>query len=212
MDRPSRSPLELLDEIQEEMKIECVPIVWPIGDGPDFKGVLHRESRKVHLYEKQGRTEKAAEVTMSLDDPALPGAVGEELFKQLLEDVELLDGLMPPLDKAAVLAGQQTPLFFGSGINNFGVQLFLDSFLGISERPMPRESTAGMIGPDHPEFSGFVFKLVANLNPKHRDRVAFVRVVSGRFEKGMKVAHGRCVRCVRCVCCVGRAGCTWCGD
>lgn len=110
------------------MKIECVPIVWPIGDGPDFKGVLHRESREVHLYEKQGRTEKAAEVTMSLDDPALAGAVGEELYKQLLEDVELLDGLMPPLDTAAVLAGRQTPLFFGSGINNFGVQLFLDRY------------------------------------------------------------------------------------
>lgn len=113
---------------QQEMKIECVPIVWPIGDGPDFKGVLHRESREVHLYEKQGRTEKAAEVTMSLDDPALADAVSEELYKQLLDDVELLDGLMPPLDKAAVLAGKQTPLFFGSGINNFGVQLFLDRY------------------------------------------------------------------------------------
>ena len=101
---------------------------------------------------------------------------------------------MPPLDKAKVMAGQQTPLFFGSGISNFGVQIFLDSFLSISERPSPRDSTAGVIGPDHPELSGFVFKLQANLNPKHRDRVAFVRIVSGRFEKGMKVQHSRLKR------------------
>ncbi len=132
MDRPAKSPLELLDEIQQEMEIECVPIVWPIGDGPEFKGVIHRESGTVHLYERQGRTEKAAEMTMALDDPALKEAVGEALHTQLLEDVELLDALVPPLDKAAVLAGKQTPLFFGSGINNFGVQLFLDRCVGVS--------------------------------------------------------------------------------
>lgn len=192
MDRPAKGPVELVDEIEREMGLEVVPMVWPIGDGEDFKGVYDREARVVHLFERQGRKEKAAALdALPLSDPGLPKLLGSTLFAQLEEDVELLDALMPSLDVAKVMRGEQTPMFFGSAMSNFGVALFLNKFLAISEPPAPRETTAGSIGPEHPEFTGFVFKLQANLNPKHRDRVAYVRICSGKFEKGMKVSHSR---------------------
>ncbi|CAN0030174.1 unnamed protein product, partial [Sphacelaria rigidula] len=213
MDRPSLSPFELLDQIEREFGMKMAPVLWPIGDGERFKGVLDRETSLVHLFEKAGRTKKATDMgQLPLDDPRLPGLITEELFEQLLEDVEMLNELVEPLDMDRVLTGAQSPMFFGSAMTNFGVELFLKRFLTIGQKPasreagvritrscMPRTSvyifintqSAEYVAPDYDEFTAFVFKLQANLDPRHRDRLAYIRVVSGRYEKGMKVQHSR---------------------
>ncbi|CAM9703501.1 unnamed protein product, partial [Discosporangium mesarthrocarpum] len=182
MDRPALSPFELLDQIEGEFGMKMAPVLWPIGDGPLFQGVLDRETRQVHLFQRGARTSKARDLEeLPLDDPKLKELLPEELYDQLQEDVEMLDGLTEPLDLDRVLRGEQSPMFFGSAMTNFGVELFLKRFLTIGQKPAPRFS----------EFTGFVFKLQANLDPRHRDRLAYVRVVSGRYEKGMKVQHSR---------------------
>lgn len=198
LDRPSREPLDLLDEIEQELKLATYPMNWPIGQGDRFKGVFDRHSRTVHLFQRSLHGSKAAATTtVDLDDPALEDQIGTELYAQLLEEVELLDELGSELDLEAIHAGELTPVFFGSAMTNFGVQLFLDSFLQYALKPAPRLSNQGEIEPTYPNFSGFVFKLQANMDPKHRDRVAFVRVCSGRFEKDMTVTHARSGKTVR---------------
>ncbi|CAN0200333.1 unnamed protein product [Scytosiphon promiscuus] len=189
MDRPSLSPFELLDQIEREFGMKMAPVLWPIGDGERFKGVLDRETSTVHLFERAGRTKKATDMPeLNLHDPKLPEMITEELYEQLLEDVEMLDGLVEPLDMERVLIGEQSPMFFGSAMTNFGVELFLKRFLTIGQKPASRRmGNADVILPDYNEFTGFVFKLQANLDPRHRDRLAYIRVVSGRYEKGMKV-------------------------
>mmetsp|Transcript_5583 Transcript_5583/g.10555 ORF Transcript_5583/g.10555 Transcript_5583/m.10555 type:complete len:588 (+) Transcript_5583:136-1899(+) len=195
LDRPSLEPLELIDQIENEFGLTCFPVVWPIGDGAEFQGVLDRSERTVHLFERGDRTGKATNLpTMALDDPDLEKAIGERLYLKLMEDVELLDGIISPLDKDKVLKEEQTPMFFGSAMNNFGVELFLKKFLHMGTTPQAMDMNGGSVSPHHPEFSGFVFKLQANLDPKHRDRLAYVRIVSGRYEKGMKVSHSRSKR------------------
>lgn len=198
LDRPSISPFELLDQIERDFGLTMVPVLWPIGDGERFKGVLDRETSLVHLFEKGDRTGRAQEKgTLELSDPLLQDTIGKELYDQLIEDVEMLEGLVEPLDIKKVHAGEQSPMFFGSAMVNFGVELFLKRFLSMGQGPAPRQLTGvkggeGIIlAPEHPEFTGFCFKLQANLDPRHRDRLAYIRVVSGRFEKGMKVSHSR---------------------
>ena len=208
MDRPALSPYELMDQIQEEFNLESFPILWPIGDGERFKGVLDRLEDVVHLYQKpikRGAKAEVIEVPFSDTDKLEELIDDDELFQKLLEDKELLDELIEPLDMERVLDGEQTPLFFGSAMTNFGVQLFLDKFLDMGTKPTGREAvnkdgnksgddsegTKALVPPEHSEFTGFVFKTQANLDPKHRDRLAYVRVVSGVYEKGMKVGHSR---------------------
>ncbi|CAM9520200.1 unnamed protein product, partial [Chrysoparadoxa australica] len=205
MDRPSLSPFELLDQVEGEFGLELVPILWPIGDGERFQGVLDRQTKKVHLFERGDRTGKAKALSViELDSPDLEEAIGSDLHDQLLEDVEMLDGLIEPLDINKIHEGSQSPMFFGSAMVNFGVELFLERFLSLGVAPAPRtlagagansDDDAGEdapeVHPEYPQFTGFVFKLQANLDPRHRDRLAYVRVVSGKYEKGMKVHHSR---------------------
>jgi peptide chain release factor 3 len=201
MDRPALSPYEIMDQIEGEFGLETHPILWPIGDGDRFKGVLDRNTQIVHLYQKstaRGGKANVIEVPLDESDRLKELIDDEELFDKLYEDSELLEGLLNPLDMDRVMAGEQTPLFFGSAMTNFGVQLFLDKFCSMGTKPLGRVASnkqqldnEQLIGPEHEEFTGFVFKTQANLDPKHRDRLAYVRVVSGVYEKGMKVSHSR---------------------
>ena len=209
MDRPAMSPYEIMDQIEQEFGLATYPILWPIGDGERFKGVLDRMNNVVHLFDRGDRKSKAEVEQVSMDDleTLRKGIDDEELYEKLLEDQELLVELIPPLDMERVMSGEQSPLFFGSAMTNFGVQLFLDKFCDMGTKPSARVATRKeevkgnkavnddeveeMISPDHGEFSGFVFKTQANLDPKHRDRLAYIRIVSGTFQKGMKVGHSR---------------------
>ena len=202
MDRPALEPLELLDQIESEFNLPTYAVNWPIGSGDTFKGVYHRPRREVHLFNaeaKDGKAKKGEDKStkglevVSVDDAKkLESVIGAELHARLMEDIELLDELGGELDLQAVHDGELTPVFFGSGMNNFGVQLFLDSFLGYSVRPRGRDLLGGdRVEPTDEGFTGFVFKLQANMDPRHRDKVAFVRVVSGRFERGMRVTNAR---------------------
>ncbi len=198
MDRPSRDPLELLDEIEQELGLATYPVTWPIGSGDRFTGVYDRRQGKVHLFKRTAHGTKAAEDTVfELGDPRLADLIDPELYHQLKDEVEILDELGTDFDLEAIHSGQLTPVFFGSAMTNFGVQLFLDAFVEYSLKPYPRHSTRDDIDPTYPEFTGFVFKLQANMDPKHRDRVAFVRVCSGKFEKDMTVQHARTGKTVR---------------
>jgi peptide chain release factor 3 len=197
MDRPGREPLELLDEIDQELGLACWPVNWPIGGGDRFRGVIDRRSRQLILFDRAERGRQAAEITLSVEEARRRGAVEEELLATALEELELLDGAGEELDLERVHAGELSPVFFGSAMTNFGVRPFLDAFLDLAQRPTARSSRQGPIDPLRPEFSGFVFKLQANMDPRHRDRVAFVRVCSGRFEKDMSVQHARSGRTLR---------------
>ena len=191
MDHPGRGPLTLLTEVENVLGIRSVPVNWPIGQGDEFRGIYDRETKAVHLY---GRTAhgatKAALQTMPVDDPSLEGLIGTELYLQLLEDIELIEIAGEELDLDRVAKGELTPVFFGSAITNFGVEPFLRRFLDLAPAPQHRCSDGSWIEPDAP-FTGFVFKIQANMDPAHRDRIAFMRVVSGRFEKDMEVTHAR---------------------
>ncbi|MDM7938594.1 MAG: peptide chain release factor 3 [Cyanobium sp. CZS 48M] len=197
MDRPGREPLELIDEIESELGLTCWPVNWPIGSGDRFRGVIDRRSRDVILFTRAERGRQAAEQRLSAGSPELADLVEPELLAQALEELELLDGAGADLDLELVHAGELSPVFFGSAMTNFGVHPFLDAFLELAQRPVARTSQGGPIDPLRPEFSGFVFKLQANMDPRHRDRIAFVRVCSGRFEKDMSVRHARSGRTIR---------------
>lgn len=198
MDRPTQEPLNLLDEIEQTLGLIPYPMNWPIGTGDRFVGVYDRLRKEVHLFERGQHGAKAAKFQVSdLEDPALLELVEDDVYLQFREELELIEGMMPELDLDGVHAGKVTPVFFGSAMTNFGVQLFLDEFLTLSLSPRSHESTAGTVEPSETEFSGFVFKLQANMDPRHRDRIAFVRVCSGRFEKDMTVHHVRTGKDVR---------------
>lgn len=192
LDRAGKNPFDLMDEIETVLGIRACPMNWPIGTDGDFKGVYHRESGTVELFSggNHGQS-KVDSQTGRADDPALLQLLGEYHHKKLIEDIELLDvaGDEFALDK--VLSGQLTPMFFGSAMNNFGVQPFLEKFLTITTPPSAREADVGWIDPEGEEFTGFIFKIQANMNPAHRDRIAFMRICSGRFEKGMSVKLAR---------------------
>jgi peptide chain release factor 3 len=198
MDRPTREPLELLDEIEQELGLSTYPVNWPIGTGDRFKGVFDRRTRKIHLFERTAHGTKTAKgEILDLGDPKLETILEQDLYFHFKDELELIEELGEDLDLEQVHAGKMTPVFFGSAMTNFGVQLFLDSFLDYALKPIPRRSTVGEVAPTEPNFSGFVFKLQANMDPKHRDRVAFVRVCSGKFEKDMVVQHARSGKNVR---------------
>jgi peptide chain release factor 3 len=198
LDRPGREPLELLDEVEQELGLQTYAVNWPIGMGDRFKGVYDRRQQKIHLFERSEHGKREAlDTVIDLGDPKLEQLLDRDLFNQLKEDVELLEGVGSELDLELVHQGKMTPVFFGSAMTNFGVELFLNAFLDYALKPGIHNSTLGEIPPTYPEFSGFVFKLQANMDPKHRDRVAFVRVCTGKFEKDMIVNHARSGKTVR---------------
>ena len=192
LDREGREPIELLDEVESVLGIQCAPVTWPIGMGQRLKGVVHLISGEVHLYE-QGRnfTRQDSTIFASLDDPALEARIGARMLSDLRDELELVQGASHPFDKDAYLAGRQTPVFFGSAVNNFGVQPLLDFFVQHAPSPKPRATTTREVQPTEEKLTGFVFKIQANMDPQHRDRVAFMRICSGRFSAGMKAFHVR---------------------
>lgn len=198
MDRPARDLLDLLDEIENMMGMQPVPINWPLGDGPDFLGVYDRRARGVYLFERTARNERAApERFAGMDELRSGGSLTEARLEKLQTEIDLLDGLGIDFDAEKFLAGQQTPVFFGSALTNFGVRLFLDAFVEHAPRPAAFDSDAGRVEPEHPHFTGFIFKIQANMNPKHRDSVAFLRVCSGRFERGLNAVHVQSGKTIR---------------
>ena len=197
MDRPGREPLALLDEIEAELGLTPWAVNWPIGSGEFFRGVIDRRTRQVVLFSRAERGRQSEEKLLDLDDPELKDLVESELLDQAIEDLDLLEAAGAELDLELVHAGELTPVFFGSAMTNFGVRPFLDAFMDMAQKPVARIGTDGPVDPLRPDFSGFVFKLQANMDPRHRDRVAFVRVCSGRFEKDMSVRHARTGRTIR---------------
>ncbi len=185
LDRESRAPIELLDEIETTLGMECAPITWPIGMGKTFRGVYHLYNDEISFFDP--RAEKGtSEVIKGLDNPRLDEVLGHQV-EDLRLDIELVRGASHTFDKERYLSGKQTPVFFGSAINNFGVQSLLDAVVELSPPPQARNTANRPVAPDEGKFSGFVFKIQANMDPKHRDRIAFLRVCSGRFERGMKI-------------------------
>jgi len=199
LDRESKHPLELMEELEAVLGIRSCPMNWPIGMGSEFQGVYDREGDRVLLFAGGRRGEQVAQAgSFGLQDPALAAAVGPVLYQQLREEIELLDIAGDPLDRERVAAGRLTPLFFGSAMNNFGVEPFLAAFLRLSPPPAPKPAEGGrLVHPEEERFTGFVFKIQANMNPAHRDRIAFVRICSGRFTRGMAVRHGRAGRVIK---------------
>lgn len=198
LDRPGRDPLELLDEIEKELDLQTYAVNWPIGMGDRFKGVYDRRKQQIHLFERSAHgSREAVDTVIDLGDPRIEDLLDQDLYYQLKEDIEMLEELGADLDLDLVHQGKMTPVFFGSAMTNFGVELFLETFLDYALKPTSHRSTQGEVLPTYPDFSGFVFKLQANMDPKHRDRVAFIRVCSGKFEKDMVVNHARSGKSVR---------------
>lgn len=198
MDRPSRPPLELIDELETVLKLAPAPVNWPLGDGPRFRGVYDRKKGEVNLFEKTAHGSfKAPLEVAGIEDEKVREALSEELYETVTQEVEMLDGLTESLDIERVLAGEQMPIYFGSAMNNFGVQNMLESFLELAPAPTGRVSDGEMIAPTTNNFSGFVFKIQANMNPRHRDRAVFVRIVSGIFQRDMQVVDQRTGKKVR---------------
>jgi len=192
LDREGMSPLEILAEIEEKLQIECAPLSWPIGMGKSFKGVYNLYRKQLHLFTPGQETRSQQGITIeSLDDPRLEELVGKVQADELRTDLELLAGAADPFDYDHFMKANQTPVFFGSAINNFGVQELLDAFVEMAPPPSPRAAVTRMVAPTEEDFSGFVFKIQANMNPAHRDRIAFFRICSGKFTRGMKVRHHR---------------------
>jgi peptide chain release factor 3 len=192
LDREGRSPIELLDEVESVLKIQCAPVTWPIGMGSRLRGVYHLLLDEVHLYEP-GRnfTRQDSTIFNGLGDPQLEAKIGAEALAELRDELELVQGASHPFDLEAYLEGRQTPVFFGSAVNNFGVQPLLDFFVEHAPSPLPRMTTTREVMPAEDAFTGFVFKIQANMDPQHRDRVAFLRVCSGHYSAGMKSLHVR---------------------
>ena len=190
MDRAAKDPFALMEELEQVLGIRSCPVNWPIGVDGDFQGVYHRDSRMVELYTggDHGKT-RVEKTEIGLDDPELEKVLEKHYRDRLREEIELLDEAGDPFDLEKVRRGELTPMFFGSAVTNFGVEPFLNRFLSFTPPPLPRESDQGMVDPMEPFFSGFIFKIQANMNPAHRDRLAFMRIVSGAFEKGMEVWH-----------------------
>jgi peptide chain release factor 3 len=198
LDRPSRPPLELLDELENVLGLPPVPLNWPLGDGPRFRGVFNRETSEVNLFERTPHGAYKAPLSVGgIDDALVRETLDSEIHERAKQEIELLDGVTEALDPAKTLAGGQMPVFFGSAMNNFGVQLMLDRFLALAPGPAPRQSAKGPVDPHRDGFSGFVFKIQANMNPRHRDRAVFIRIVSGVFERDMQVTDIKTGRKVR---------------
>ncbi len=189
MDREARDPFDLLDEIEKELGIRTTPMNWPIGSGKEFMGVYDRQQEEILSFVANNGQREVETVKATLGDPGLDGLIGADQHRRLADDIELLGGAGDEFDLDAVRAGTLSPVFFGSALTNFGVEPFLKSFLQMTTSPLPREAEDGVIDPVEQPFSAFVFKIQANMNKAHRDRIAFMRICSGRFEKGMEVLH-----------------------
>lgn len=198
-DRHGEDPLKLIQDVEADLGIDCYAATWPVFDNDVFVGVYDRLHREVHLHERstdRGAT-RASDTIVDIDNPALIEVMGEAAFDRLMSDVELLDAAGHTYEHERVIDGSLTPVFFGSALTNFGIEPFLREFLELAPPPGPRESSIGPIEPSQRDFTGFVFKIQANMDPKHRDRLAFMRVVSGRFEAGMQVLHQRSGKQIR---------------
>jgi peptide chain release factor 3 len=198
MDRDGKLPFDLLDEIEKELKISLHPLTWPINNGKEFKGVYNLHEKSLLMFTPG---QKASEDDLipfeTLDDPALDQRIGERDAAQLREDAELLHGVYGDIDKEEYLAGQVAPVFFGSAVNNFGVRELLDTFIQIAPIPLGRATDKRFVKPGEEKFTGFIFKIHANLDPRHRDRIAFLRVCSGRFARNTYYKHSRLEKDVR---------------
>ncbi|WP_040952881.1 peptide chain release factor 3 [Gorillibacterium massiliense] len=191
MDREGRDPFDLLEELEEVLGIRSYPMNWPIGSGKQFCGVYDRKRTQLELFTAEEQNHVAVRSVTGYADPLIKEIAGDYLYGRLCEEMELLDVAGDPFDMERVNNGELTPVFFGSAINNFGVQTFLENFLDLAPKPVSRKTEAGEVEPTANTFSGYVFKIQANMNPAHRDRIAFLRIVSGKFERGMTVKHVR---------------------
>jgi peptide chain release factor 3 len=198
LDRDGRPPIELLDDIETVLKIACAPLTWPIGMGREFRGIFDLVGDCAHLYQgRDGSRLPAVRQVRGLASAELDSAIGETAAKELREAVELVRGATPEFDHAAYLAGKQTPVFFGAAIHNYGIRELLDAFARFAPPPQPRAASTRVVEPEETAFSGFVFKIQANMDPAHRDRIAFLRICSGTYEPGMRMYHTRLEREVR---------------
>ena len=198
LDRDANDTFDLLDDIEKELGIATCPMNWPIGSGKAFKGVYDRRSRSVVTYQDtQKGTREGVATEVSVDDPALKEFIGEEAQETLLSEIELLDGASAEFDQEKVSAGELSPVFFGSALTNFGVEIFLNYFLEMTMPPLARTADCGVIDPVTEPFSAFVFKIQANMNRMHRDRIAFMRICSGKFEADREVFHVQGARKMR---------------
>lgn len=192
LDRETRDPMELLDEVEHELGIQCAPITWPVGAGRSFKGVYNIYTDEMILYKGgMGHTIQEKRVVKGIDSPELDAAIGEDAAEQLRGEMELVQGAATEFDKERFLKGEITPVFWGTALGNFGVDHMLDGLTEWAPTPRSRQTTTREVTADEDKFSGFIFKIQANMDPKHRDRIAFMRVVSGKYEKGMKMRHVR---------------------
>ena len=197
LDRDGRESLDLLDEIENVLSIECAPMTWPVGMGRSFRGVFHIHEDNYYLYQdKDGSQHSAVDIISGLDSPAARARLGDEV-DQLAEEIELIRGATAEFDVDRYLAGRQTPVFFGAAIHNFGIEQLLDAFVEYAPGPQPRATTTRVVDPEEEPLSGFVFKIQANMDPAHRDRIAFMRVCSGRYRSGMRLYQPRLGREVR---------------
>ncbi|HNM14439.1 MAG TPA: peptide chain release factor 3 [bacterium] len=198
LDRPTLEPLALIDEIESILQIHVYPMNWPLGTGVDFRGVLDRQAKEVHLFERTtGGAYRAPVSVFDVSDPLVKNMMSPNTYATVVEELEMLDAAGASFDVKAVHRGELTPVFFGSAMNNFGVQLLLDGFLRYSIEPAPRIVDERIIEPQMEAFSAFIFKIQANMDPKHRDRIAFMRVCSGKFSRDMMVTHTRTGKKVR---------------
>jgi peptide chain release factor 3 len=198
LDREGRSPIELLDEVESVLGIACAPLTWPIGMGSRLKGVYHVLLDEVHIFEPgKNFTRQDSTIFKGLDHPELAARIGQEALDELRDELELVLGASNPFDVESYLAGKQTPVFFGSAVNNFGVQLLLDFFVEHAPSPRSRDTTTREVQPEEEKLTGFVFKIQANMDPAHRDRVAFMRICSGTYTAGMKMQQTRTGKEVR---------------
>ena len=198
LDRYCKNPFDLMDEIEKTLGIRSCPVNWPIGEDGAYKGVYNRKLAQIELFESEGHGQKMiASNAGSVHDERFKNLLGERIYNKLCEDIELLDMAGEAFDMQKVLCGELTPLFFGSAMTNFGVQPFLEEFISIAPSPGIRKHSDGFTTPDDSDFSGFIFKIQANMDPAHRDRIAFIRICSGKYEKGMEVHHTRTKKSVR---------------
>ncbi|HCC01002.1 MAG TPA: peptide chain release factor 3 [Ruminococcaceae bacterium] len=198
MDRFAKDPFDLMEELEKVLGIRSCPMNWPIGSGTDFRGVYNRAKKRIELFTSEGHGQKMiAATTGAVDDPQFKELLGEKLYAQLCEEIELLDTAGDAFDLEKVKKGELTPMYFGSAMTNFGVQTFLEDFLSYAPAPVARDTDEGPIDPTTEDFSGFVFKIQANMNPAHRDRIAFIRICSGKFEKEMNIYQTRTKKNVR---------------
>ena len=191
LDRDGIPPLDVMGDIEDKLQIECAPLSWPIGMGKRFRGIYNLHQRQLHLFTAGEQTRHQEGILFhDLEDPRLDELLGSQA-DDLREDVELLEGAANPFELEAYLKGSQTPVFFGSAINNFGVRELLEAFVEMAPAPQPRPAMTRLVDPEEQTFSGFAFKIQANMDPAHRDRIAFVRICSGKFLRGMKVFQTR---------------------